>query len=67
MVDNRKQLDESLSIDALQKSLTGKANVRPALDRIEISPSGQVQPKSLSTEAPASATRGSGESLRSDE
>lgn len=46
MGDDSKRLDESLSIDALRKGLSGTANTRPAVDRLEISPSGQVQPKS---------------------
>jgi hypothetical protein len=62
VADDRKRLDESLSIDALRKSLTGNANTRPALSRIQISQTGQVQPKDSET-APASqqgSTGGSG-------
>jgi hypothetical protein len=61
MTDDNKRLDESLSIDSFQKSLTGKVNVRPALDRITISETGHVQPKTTpSSPPPASTTGGSG-------
>lgn len=59
MADDRKRLDESLSIDALRKSLTGNANTRPALSRIQISPTGQVQPKDSET-GPTSQQSGTG-------
>jgi hypothetical protein len=45
MAEEKKRLDESLSNRVLQKSLTGKTGTKPALERIQISPSGQVQPR----------------------
>ena len=45
MPTDEKRLDESLSIDIIEKSLGGGPNIKPALDRITISPTGQVQPK----------------------
>ena len=60
MAGDNKRLDESLSIDGLRKSLTGKVNVRPALDRITISETGHVQPKTTQSSPPASTTSGSG-------
>jgi hypothetical protein len=52
MADDSKRLDESLSIHSLQKSLTGKVNVRPALDRIKVSDTGHVQPATSTPAAP---------------
>jgi hypothetical protein len=43
MEENRR-LDESWSAETFSKSLTGNSNVSIDLNRIQISPSGQVQP-----------------------
>jgi len=45
MPNDEKRLDESLSIDIIEKSLGGGPKIKPALDKITISPTGQVQPK----------------------
>jgi len=52
MADEKRRLDESLSIEAFRKSLSGDTDVRPALDRLTVSQSGQIQPAS----PPPSAT-----------
>ena len=70
MADDSKRLDESLSIHSLQKSLTGKVNVRPALDRITVSDTGHVQPAASTSTAPTQPaptnTRSSGGSSTND-
>jgi len=55
MPEDRRPLDESLTIDGFWKSFTGKGNVRPALDRIEISPTGHVQPKAAQPSEPTTS------------
>lgn len=39
-----RRLDESLSIQTIRKSLTGKTDVTIDLSKISISPSGNIQP-----------------------
>jgi len=56
MAHDGKRLDESLSINSLEKSLTGKVNVRPALSRITISDTGHVQPSATTPAAPPAPT-----------
>jgi hypothetical protein len=51
MPNDEKRLDESLSIDVIEKSLGGGPNIKPALDKITISPSGQVQPKACAPDS----------------
>jgi len=59
MTDENKRLDESLSIDALRKSLTGQANTKPAFDRITVDANGQVEVKPAATPAgPANTATG---------
>jgi len=58
MANDEKRLDESLSIDIIEKSLGGGANVKPALDKITISPTGQVQPKPSVTSSDGTAVSG---------
>ena len=65
MSDGKKRLDESMSREALQKSLTGKTGTRPAVEDMIISPSGQVQPKPPTTTTPQN-TGSSGGSNRGD-
>lgn len=58
MPNEEKRLDESLSIDIIEKSLGGGANVKPALDKITISPTGQVQPKTSAPSSDGGSTSG---------
>jgi hypothetical protein len=59
MADENKRLDESLSIDALRKSLTGQANTKPAFDRITVDANGQVEVKPTAIPAaPANTAAG---------
>jgi len=43
MPNEKTRLDESISIDALRKSLTGQANTKPAFDRIHVDANGQIE------------------------
>jgi len=65
MADGKKMLDESFSKEALRKSLEGTTGTRPALRNIQISPSGQVQPRPSSPSQPGSSTSTSGGSQKS--
>jgi len=56
MGNEKRRLDESFSIDALRKSLTGRANVKPAFDRIQVDANGQIEIKPESETAASTAT-----------
>jgi hypothetical protein len=67
MADQNKRLDESFSKEALRKSLEGTTGTRPAVDRLQISPSGHVQPKATSVPGSTSQSSNSGRSDNSRE
>jgi hypothetical protein len=60
MPNEKTRLDESVSIDALRKSLTGRANVRPAFDRISVDADGQIEIRPAQGTPPADTNSGSG-------